>query len=89
MESKLEHRVECFICGGFYRADNYHINLICKGCQYKEKQELIAKFLRDWRWGKAFQFHLPNINKMCKCPEVWDYWNWFEKKWQKKLQEGE
>lgn len=40
-------KVTCDICKRDVRAVQSHINLICKSCQKKEKQELIGEFLED------------------------------------------
>lgn len=50
----MNEKVECWICKKDYRADNYHINLICKGCQYKEKQELIAEFIKKMEFIELY-----------------------------------
>jgi len=85
-----EYRVECDICKGGFRPIPSHINLICKECQDKEKQELIEVFLRDWRWGNAFDNHffrfedVPHLMLGCKCAFPAEYWIWFEEKWEKR-----
>lgn len=34
-----ETKVQCNRCKNYFRATDSHINLICKGCQNKEKRE--------------------------------------------------
>lgn len=34
-----ETKVQCYRCKNDFRATDSHINLICKGCQNKEKRE--------------------------------------------------
>jgi len=49
-----EHKVRCDICKEDFRATTSHINLICKECQDKEKQELIEKFIADLKNKQYF-----------------------------------
>lgn len=83
-----EHKVRCDICKEDFRATTSHINLICKECQNKEKQELIEEFLKDWRWGRVYGIHFSWLNfyNHCRCkPTIIQYWKWFEEKWEKRL----
>ena len=50
-----------------------------------QKRELIGEFLRDWKWGVAYESLWPWINYEggCKCKvSTIKYWKWFEKKWE-------
>lgn len=58
----------------------------------EQKQELIGRFLADWKWGKAFESHWrkvdeywygENPNRCICCDDFEDYWLWFEEKWEK------
>ena len=52
-------KVQCNICKGQFRADISHINLICKLCQNKERQELIGEFIEGI---KPFLDHIMTVN---------------------------
>lgn len=60
-------------------------------CLKRENKELIAEFLRDWRWGRVFKKHRKShrLKYRCICHIAsWEFWKWFEEKWEKRLEES-
>ena len=50
----------------------------------KEKEENVAEFLTNWKWGNALKQHIWSIKRTnCNCPHHTIYWKWFKEKWEK------
>lgn len=65
--------------------DLYILIMLLARLPIKNTRELIAEFLQDWQWGDSYgkTTHLLGF----KYPSCTGYWEWFEKKWEKRLEE--
>lgn len=74
----------CDVCHEKIKASPLRIKLVCNDCFNKD----IKEFLKDWRWGRAYELHFSWLNYYdhCRCkPSTIGYWKWFEEKWEKKV----
>jgi len=71
----------------YMNAKTENIQKFLDNCLKRQKHELIEEFLRDWKWGQAYEKHWNNeFWRECRCEnETSQYWEWFEKKWEELL----